>query len=180
LRLRTRSIAANPLPSRAARALNTCRVVVFKATHYLTWTVVKPLSDVDLSLERANSSSLGAWSPPPVNEVPRIDLHAEYHPSWVSVLSVRVRERAVLPTVVPAVGWARRTPRVREQANPLDAALDACDDPTYTVSEVQSVYRAWNVLAMRSASTTPCDGSVYSDASILLTYMASADRLSDV
>jgi len=173
----------SPLQSKAQRDLadRVADAKYGKATHYLTWTVARPLEDVDLSHWAAEASLAGSWAIPPTNVVPVIDLQTDYHPSWVGVVSKSIDARSVLPPVVPRVGWARRADRANMSAmSGLDAALDAADNPSFTVPEQRMVYKAWNVLAMRSSAVADASDEVYNDASVLLGYMSSADRLTEL
>jgi len=171
-----------PLDQSARRALSSSYSdeTLHKATHFLTWTVATPLDSLDVPLWVSESKRVGAFAIPPLNSVPAIDLQTDYHPSWVTVVTDRIRNRMVLPPIVPRSGWPRRANRSKAVVSSvLDEALDACDDPSYTVPEQQLVHRAWNVLAMRSSSVSSPSTNVFDDASILLTYMAAADRLSE-
>jgi len=167
-----------PLPPKVAASLSPQSSVATcgRAAYYSHWVVARPLTDTNMHLEVASFSAADAWAVPPVSSVPCIDLHTQYHQSWQRVLAERVRHKQVLPMVVPAVGWPRRS--VKTSGDLLSDALDRCEDPAYSVSEQQVVYRAWNVVAAKSASVAPCSDYVYTDAATLLSYMASADKLS--
>jgi hypothetical protein len=172
-----------PIHTETRRSLSasTTERTALNATHYLSWVVARPLGSVNIESEVKQAKAVGAWSVPPMNTVPVIDLETEYHPSWSTVIADRIRNGVALPPLVPRGGWTSK-PRGRRHVSDdvLDDAFDACDQPTYTKAERIIVTHAWNVIAMRSAAVGPIDKGVFLDAGQLLEYLAGADRLSDL